>query len=105
MAYVAGITDLAEMERICMEQNGMSVSDYMSTIVTRQAIWSAFVPADASGTYTVDGNNLYTNMPFMGVPSDPSIANSFVIGDNTLYLNAASYGKPDYTFVYSRIVN
>lgn len=107
MAYGAGITDLAEMERICMEQNGMSVSDYMSTIVTRQAIWSAFVPEDASGTYSLNADQtaIYTDMPFMGVPSDPSIANSFVIGDNTLYLNAASYGKPDYTFVYSRIVN
>ena len=103
MAYASGITDLDEMERMCMEQNGMSVSDYMSTIVTMQAIWDAFVPADATGTYTVDGSTVYTNLPFMGVPSDPSIPNSFSFDEYglTLYLNAASYGKPDYTFVYS----
>lgn len=105
MAYGAGITDLEEMERICMEQNGMSVSDYMSTIVTMQAIDAAFTPADATGTYTVDGNTLYTNLPFMGVPSDPGIPNSFTFDEYgvNLYLNAASYGKPDYTFVYNKL--
>lgn len=105
MAYGAGITDLEEMERICMEQNGMSVSDYMSTIVTTEAIWAAFVPEDATGTYTVDGNTLYTNLPFMGVPSDPSIPNTFTFDEYgvNLYLNAASYGKPDYTFTYNKV--
>ena len=105
MAYGAGITDINEMERLCMEQNGMSVSDYMATIVTMQAIDAAFTPADATGTYTVDGNNLYTNLPFMGVSSDPSIPNSFTFDEYgvNLYLNAASYDKPDYTFAYNKL--
>ena len=107
MAYGAGITDLEEMERICMEQNGMSVSDYMSTIVTTEAIWAAFVPEDATGTYSLNADQtaMYTDMPFMGVPSDPSIPNTFTFDEYgvNLYLNAASYGKPDYTFTYNKL--
>lgn len=107
LAYGMGITDFNEVEQFCIDSTGMGVSDYMDTIVTYTAICNAFIPENASGTYSLNADQtaIYTDMPFMGVPSDPSIANSFVIGDNTLYLNAASYGKPDYTFVYSRIVN
>lgn len=109
MAYGSGITDIEEIERMCMETNGVSVNDYMASIVTMNAIWNAFVPEDATGTYTLNEakNAVYTNLPFMGVPSDPSIANTFTFDEygNTLYLNAASYDKSDYTFVYSRIIS
>ena len=35
----------------------------------------------------------------MEVPSDPNVPNSFTVGNGIMYLNANSYGKPDYTFV------
>lgn len=109
LAYSMGITDFNEVEQFCMDSTGMNVSDYMDTIVTYTAICDAFIPDNASGTYTLneDQTAVYINMPFMGVSSDPSIANTFTFDEYgyTLYLNAASYGKPDYTFVYSKIVN
>ena len=101
MAYGAGITDLAEIERFCMESTGLSVSDYMDTLVTDQAMIESFTPASTSGTYSYNADHtaIFTDLAIMEVPSDPSVENSFVLGGNTLYLNAASWDKPDYTFV------
>ena len=101
MAYGAGITDLAEIEQFCMESTGMSVSDYMDTLVTDQAMIESFTPASTSGTYSynADHSAILTDLAIMDVASDPTIENSFVLGGGTLYLTAASWDKPDYTFV------
>lgn len=105
MAYGAGITDINEIEQFCINASGMGVSAYMDTIVTQEAIARAFTPAATSGLYMYneDHSAIYTDMPIMDVGSNADIANSFVIGGNTMYLNAASYGKPDYTFVCTRV--
>ena len=104
MAYGTGITDLNEIEAFCQQSTGMSVSAYMDTIVTPEAMIASFTPPSTAGTYHLseDGTAIYTDLPIMEVPSDPSIANSFVIGNDILYLTATSWGKPDYTFVCSR---
>lgn len=101
MAYGTGITELDAIEQFCMDSTGMSVSAYMDTIVTEEAITAAFTPASTTGSYSLssDGAALFTDLPIMDVSSDPAIANSFVIGNGTLYLSAASWGKGDYTFV------
>lgn len=105
MAYGIGITDINEIEQFCLNSTGMSVSAYMDTIVTSEAIEAAFTPAPTSGSYKLsdDQSAMYTDMAIMDVQSNPEIANSFVIGDGTMYLNAASYGKPDYTFVCTQV--
>ena len=104
MAYGAGITDIAEIERFCMESTGMSVSDYMDTLVTDQAMIESFTPAPTSGTYchNADHSAILTNLPIMDVPSNPSVENSFFFDGNILYLNAASWDKPNYTFICTR---
>ena len=104
MAYGTGITDLNQIEALCMESTGMSVSDYMDTIVTQEAITAAFTPAATFGSYTLseDGTAIYTDLAIMDVPSDSSTPNSFVIGNDTLYLPATSWGKPEHTFVCTR---
>ena len=101
MAYGAGITDFQQIEQFCMDTTGLSVSAYMDTIVTDEAMKAAFTPAASSGTYSynADRTAIFTDMDFMGVTSDPAIENSFVAADSTLYLNAASWGKPEFTFV------
>ncbi len=104
MAYGTGITDLNEIEAFCQQSTGMSVSAYMDTIVTPEAMIASFTPPSTAGTYRLseDGTAIYTDLPIMEVPSDPGVANSFVIGNDTLYLTATSWDKPDYTFVCSR---
>lgn len=101
MAYGAGITDINEIEKYCMESTGMSVSAYMDTIVTDEAMKAAFTPASTQGLYRYNPNQtaIFTDLALMDVPADPAVENSFVVGNGTLYLNAASWGKPDYTFV------
>lgn len=101
MAYGTGITELEAIEQFCMDSTGMTVSQYMDTIVTEEAMVKAFTPASTSGTYSYNDAHsaIFTDMPIMDVPSDPNVENSFVIGGSTLYLNAASWGKGDYTFV------
>lgn len=101
MAYAAGITEYQQMDQFCIESTGLSISDYMDTIVTDEAMKASFTPPSAIGTYSYnDGHTaIFTDLAIMGVPSNPAVENSFVLGDGTLYLNAASYGKPDYTFV------
>ena len=105
MAYGAGITDLAQIEQFCIDSTGMGVSAYMDTLVTDEAMVQSFTPASTSGQYmyNADHSAIYTTMSIMDVRSNPETANSFVIGGNTMYLNAASYGKPDYTFVCNRV--
>lgn len=101
MAYGAGITDINEIESFCMESTGMSVTAYMDTIVTEKAINDAFTPASSTGTYSYNDTYtaIFTDLAIMGVSSNPTVENSFVLSDGTLHLNAASWGKPDYTFV------
>ena len=84
-----------------MTSTGMSVSDYMDQFVPLEAITAAFTPAPTSGTYSYNADHtaIFTDLAIMEVPSDPSVENSFVLGGDTLYLNAASWEKPDYTFV------
>ena len=105
MAYGAGITDLAQIEQFCIDSTGMGVSAYMDTLVTDEAMVQSFTPASTSGQYmyNADHSAIYTTMSIMDVRSNPETANSFVIGGNTMYLNAASYDKPDYTFVCNRV--
>ena len=100
-AYGAGITDLVLIEQVCKDSTGLSVSAYMDTIVTPAAIEAAFTPADSAGTYRYNDTHtaIFTDMAIMGVPSDPAIPNAFTLDEDTLFLNAASYGKPDYTFL------
>ena len=101
MAYGAGITDINEIEAFCMESTGMSVSDYMYTIVTDAAMKASFTPASTQGTYRYAPENkaIFTDLALMDVPSDPNVPNSFTVENGTMHLNAASWGKPDYTFV------
>lgn len=101
MAYGAGITDINEIESFCMESTGMSVTAYMDTIVTEKAINDAFTPASSTGTYSYNDTYtaIFTDLAIMGVSSNPTVENSFALSDGTLHLNAASWGKPDYTFV------
>lgn len=104
MAYGAGITDFNEIEQFCINSTGMSVDAYVKSIVTHNAMVAAFTPAPTSGTYAYNDDHtaLSTDMPIMNVSSHTSILNTFTIDGNTLYLNAASYGKPEYTFVCTR---
>lgn len=101
MAYNAGITDINEIEAYCRASTGMSVSAYMDQFVPYDAIRLAFTPSATRGTYSYNADHtaILTNMAFMDVQSDPSVENSFVLADTTLYLTAASWGKPDFTFV------
>ena len=101
LGYGLGITNFEEIEILCRESTGLGVSEYMDTIVTDEAITAAFTPASTSGTYSynADHSAILTDLPIMDVASDPTVENSFVLGGNTLYLNAASWDKPDYTFV------
>ena len=107
LAYGMGITDLAEVEEFCQESTGMSVSAYMDTIVTAEAIANAFTPASTEGTYRVsnDATKLYLDMTLMGQVSDPNVANSCVTEGNVMKLNAASFGQSEYTFVCTRATN
>ena len=101
LGYGLGITDFNEIEILCRESTGLGVSEYMDTIVTDEAIIAAFSPASTSGTYSYNADHtaIFTDLAIMEVPSDPTVENSFVLGGNTLYLNADSWDKPDYTFV------
>lgn len=101
MAYGAGITDINEIEAFCQQSTGMSVSDYMYTIVTDEAMKASFTPASTRGTYRYASENkaIFTDLALMDVSSDDSVPNSFTVEDGRMYLNAASWGKADYTFV------
>ena len=99
MGYGAGITDFAQIEQFCIDSTGMGVSAYMDTLVTDEAMVAAFTPASTRGLYMVDGSSVYLDMDLMGITSDPEIPNPITREGNTLYLNAASYGKSDFTFV------
>ena len=103
-AYGSGITDLVLIEQVCKDSTGLSVSDYMDTIVTSAAIEAAFTPADTAGTYRYNDahTTIFTDMAFMGVASDPNIANPFALDSDIFSLSAASYGKPDYIFLCTR---
>lgn len=103
-AYGAGITDLVLIEQVCKDSTGLSVSDYMDTIVTPAAIEAAFTPADTTGTYRYNATHtaIFTDMAIMGVPSDPDIANPVALDGDIFSLSAASYGKPDYIFICTR---
>ena len=99
MAYGAGITDINEIEQFCLDSTGMTVSAYMDTIVTEQAITAAFTPASTRGLYMVDGSNVYLDMDLMGITSNPEVPNPITRGDGALYLNAVSFGKGDLIFI------
>lgn len=103
MAYGAGITDFAQIEQFCIDSTGMGVSAYMDTLVTDEAMVAAFTPASTRGLYMVDGSSVYLDMDLMGITSDPEIPNPITREGNTLYLNAASFGKSDYTFTCTRL--
>lgn len=99
-AYGAGMTDLNEIEALCVETTGKSVSDYMSALLDQFDMNALFTPPASTGTYQYDGTHtaIYTNMPFMAVESNGTVADTFTVDGNTLLLNAASWGKPEYTF-------
>ena len=101
VAYGSGITNIDEIEAYCLESTGMAVSAYMDTIVTDEAMKAAFTPANTQGSYSYDPDQtvIYTDLALMGVQSDPFVPDTFIVENGTLYLNAASWGKPDYTFV------
>ena len=99
MAYGMGMTDIHEIEATCQESTGMTVSAYMDTIVTPAAIEAAFTPANDFGTYAVIGSDLYLTLTLLGTPSDSAIPNSMVRGGGTLYIQAASFGRSDYTLI------
>lgn len=95
MAYGAGITDINAIEASCLETNGMTVSQYMDTIVTPAAMEAAFTPADEFGIYRVVGSNLYLEMTLMGIYSDHQIANPITLNDNSLQITPSAFGKSD----------
>ena len=95
MGYGAGITDLNAIETYCMASTGMTVSQYMDTIVTPAAIEAALTPADESGIYRLVGTNLYLEMTLMGVYSDHQIANPIVLNGNSLQITPTAFGKAD----------
>lgn len=105
MAYGAGMTDLQQVEQYCVESTGMGVMAYMDSIVTMEAITAAFTPAADNGMYMVNeyGNAVYLDLTFMGISSDLGTPNPYNIQDGTMNLNAASFGKPEYTFVCKRV--
>ena len=106
LAYGMGITDLAQVEEFCQQSTGMSVSAYMDTIVTADAIKAAFTPASTAGTYRVsnDATQLYLDMVLMGQTSDPNVANACVTEGNVMKISATSFGS-DYIFVCNRATN
>lgn len=99
-AYGAGMTNLEDIERLCMESSGMSVSDYMYKFMEPYDMKAMFTPASTSGSYTYNNDHtaIYTDMPIMEAASDASVPNAFKVAGDTMSLNAASYGKPEYTF-------
>lgn len=103
-AYGAGITSLEDIEQMCMDSTGMSVSAYMYAFMEPYDMEAMFTPASTSGRYIYneDHTAIYTDMPIMDAVSDASVANAFTISGNSVTLNAASYGKPDYTFHCTR---
>lgn len=104
LAYGAGITDINEVEQLCMDSNGMGVSAYMDTIVTMEAITSAFTPATSTGAYMVsqDGRSVYLDICLLDIPSDPDVANSIAISATSMSLGAASFGKGNQTLYCTR---
>lgn len=106
-AYGAGYTSLEAIEQFCMESTGKSVSEYMDAFLDSYDMYALFTPASTSGTYRVsdDATQLYLDITLMGNVSDPSIPNSCVTEGDTMNINAASFGKPDYTFVCTRATN
>ena len=103
VAYSAGITDINEIEQYCMNSTGMSVSAYMDTIVTNEAMIAAFTPASTQGQYLLQDNNVYLDITLMGNTSNPDIPNPITFDGSTMYLNAASFGQSNYTFACNRI--
>lgn len=105
MAYGSGITDLQQVEETCIASTGMGVTAYMDSIVTMEAITAAFTPAADSGMYMVNehGNAVYMDLNFMGISSDLGTPNAYTVKDGTMHMNAASFGKPEYTFVCKRV--
>lgn len=97
--YGAGFTTFEAIEDACIAQNGMGVSEYMRNFINQYDFEAIFTPADTSGTYRISGDKLYTDMAIMAVSSDNTIGNVFTVEGDTLKLNAASYGMPDFTFV------
>ena len=104
-AYGAGVTSLEDIERMCMESSGMSVSDYMYAFMEPYDMKAMFTPASTSGRYIYneDHSAIYTDMPIMEAASDAAIANVFRVTGDHMTLNAASYGKPEYTFACVRV--
>lgn len=103
MAYGSGITDLNQIEMFCLSTTGMSVSAYMDTIVTPEAVAGAFTPPDTQGLYSCPQGNsvVFTDLTFMGIPADSGTQASFAVENGLLFLNAAPWGRPEYTFVCS----
>lgn len=95
LAYGMGITDFNEVEQFCMDSTGMSVSDYMDTIVTMDAITAAFTPADSTGAYMVseDGRSVYLDICLLDLTSNPDVANPFAVSTTSMSLGITSFGK------------
>lgn len=105
MAYGAGITDINAIETTCLESTGMTVSQYMDTIVTPAAIEAAFTPADEFGIYRLVGSKLYLEMSLMGAYSDHQIANPITLDGNSLQIVPAAFGKADTVLNFQRSSN
>ena len=101
LAYGMGITDLEQIEQFCQDSTGMSVSAYMDTIVTQEAIDAAFTPESSSGAYRYNPTmtGIYTDLTIMGIPSDPNVQSNFEVLEDILFLTASSWGKSSYIFV------
>ena len=100
--FGAGFTTLEAIEEQCIASTGMNVSAYMDAFLAPYNFADIFTPPSATGTYRYNSDRtaIYTNLEFMGVPSDSAIANALTMQySNAMSINAASYGKPETTLM------
>ena len=94
----AGFTTIEAIEEQCMASTGMNVSAYMDAFLAPYDFGAIFTPPSATVTYRYNSDRtaIYTDLEFMGVPSNPAIANALTMQfSSAMSINAASYDKPD----------
>lgn len=94
-AYGSGISDPAEVERLCWQSTGMTVSDYILSFLDSFNMEALFTPTGEFGFYKVEGSDLYLELTLMGNPSDSTLPNPLVRIGNSLQITLSGYDLGD----------
>lgn len=102
-AYGAGYTTIEAIEAYCLQNTGMTVSDYISSFLSSYDMESIFTPASSAGTYKVRNGQLLWDLPLMGLASGPMVANPCAIQDDTMTITPISHSRPKHPMSCIRI--